>query len=231
MNDKVTAIVPAAGFGKRFGSGTNKSFHVLLNKPLFVWGLEVFEEIEEITEVIPVIKEHEMEQAAELFKKYKLSKIRRIAPGGEERQDSVYHGLRLIEGKTDVVLIHDGARPLIDKATVVRALNSLDGVDGVVVGVPVIDTIKETENQIVKKTLRREGLWAAQTPQVFVCDSVVKAYKKAMEEKFYSTDDSALVERINGRIKIVMGSYENIKITTPEDVRLAELVLGKRMKG
>ena len=118
MKENVVAIVPSAGLGKRFGPGTNKPFHPLLDKPLIVWALEVFQKIDEIKEVIPVLKEPDMEEGVELFERYNLSKIRRIVPGGKERQDSVYNGLKAVRGKADIVLIHDGARPLIDQGTV-----------------------------------------------------------------------------------------------------------------
>ncbi len=230
MKENVIAIVPAAGFGTRFGPGTNKPFHLLLDKPLIVWCLEVLEALSEIREIIPVLKEQDMETGAEIFDRYGLSKVKRIAPGGKERQDSVYHGLQLLRGKTDLVLIHDGARPLIDGKIVKTTIRNASGFDGVVVGVPVKDTIKEVQDGFVKKTLKRETVWAIHTPQLFLYDSLMRAYEKAMEEKFYSTDDSALVERIGGRVKVIMGAYSNMKITTPEDVPVAELLLKDRGK-
>jgi 2-C-methyl-D-erythritol 4-phosphate cytidylyltransferase len=230
MNLKVTVIVPAAGLGKRFGSGTNKPFHPLLGKPLIVWSLEVFQQIDAITEVIPVLKDSDMELGISLFEEYTLTKVKRIAPGGKERQDSVYNGLRLLKDGTDTVLIHDGARPLVDSGMVDTVLQQISGFDGVIAGVPVKDTIKEVEDSIVKSTLRRETMWAIQTPQLFLYDPIMKAYSRAMEEKFYSTDDSALLERRGGRIKVVMGSYSNIKVTTPEDIALAERILKERGK-
>ena len=230
MREKVIAIVPGAGLGKRFGPDTNKPFHVLLGKPLIVWTLEVFESIGEVHEVIPVLKAPDMEAAIELFEQYGLSKIRRIAPGGRERQDSVYNALKLIKDSADLVLIHDGARPLIDSEIVRNVLQNISGFDGVVVGVPVKDTIKEVADNIVKRTLKRETLWAIQTPQVFIQRTLVKAYHAAMEEKFYSTDDAALLERSGGKVKIIMGSYSNIKVTTPEDIPLAEHFLKEKGK-
>jgi 2-C-methyl-D-erythritol 4-phosphate cytidylyltransferase len=225
MKDTMIAIVPAAGFGTRFGAGTNKPFHPLLGKPLIVWSLELLETIDEVKEVIPVLKEQDMDRGIEVFERYGLSKIRRIAPGGKERQDSVYHGLSLLKGKADKVLIHDGARPIIDGGTVRMTMKSFTGFDGVVVGVPVKDTIKEVQDDIVKRTLRRDTIWAIQTPQLFLYSTLMKAYEKAFEEGFYSTDDSALVERNGGKVRVVMGSYANIKVTTPEDVPMAELLL------
>lgn len=228
MKEKVIAIVPAAGLGKRLGPDTNKPFQRLLDIPLLIWPLMVFEAIETISEIIPVIKEVDMERVAGLFEEYKLSKIKRIAPGGKERQDSVYHGLKLIDDGADIVVIHDGGRPLVAKDIVLKAIDNIEGFDGVIVAVPVKDTIKKAENDIVKKTLKRDTLWAVQTPQVFRYNSIMKAYEKAMADKFYATDDSALIERLGGTVKIIMGSYDNIKVTTPEDIPVAEILLKKR---
>ena len=228
MKQSIVAIVPAAGLGVRFGPGTNKPFHTLLGKPLIIWSLEVFEKIPEIREIIPVLKEPDLETGVALFEQYRLWKVRRIAPGGKERQDSVYNGLRLIKGAADMVLIHDGARPLVDSSMVRDALGGIPGVDGVVAGVPVKDTLKEVENSLVKRTLKRERLRAVQTPQLFLYDSLMRAYERAMEERFYATDDAALVERNGGKVKVVRGSYANIKVTTAEDIPIAEQLLRER---
>lgn len=227
MIDDVVAIIPAAGLGKRFGKESNKAFANLRDKPIILWTLEVFESIDLISEIVPVFKEEEMEAGRQLIEGAGLSKVKRIAAGGKERQDSVYSGLNLIGKQADTILIHDGVRPLIERAVIEKAIKQLKGFDGVIVGVPVKDTIKEIRSQhdevLVKKTLKRDTLWAAQTPQVFKYSSLIRAYKKAMAEGFYSTDDSAIVERYGGKVNAVMGSYTNIKITTPEDLYIADL--------
>lgn len=156
-------------------------------------------------------------------------------------RDSVRNGLDLIEDKDCIVLIHDAARPLIQKDLIINALwelphipftpalkageEAFNAYDGVILGVPLKDTIKEASDKVVHKTLKRDALWAVQTPQLFHFRSILRAYEKAPEEGCYATDDSALVEKYGGRIKIVMGSYENIKITTPEDLLIAEALL------
>jgi len=236
--EKVVAIVPAAGLGKRFGPGTNKPFQSLSGKPIIVWSLEILEAVVDIAEIIPVLKNEDMEQGAKVFEENSLSKIKKIAPGGRERQDSVYNGLKLIEDKNCLVLIHDGVRPLIERDLIERTIKELKDSDGVVTGVPLKDTIKEVQSSefgvqneiIIKKTLNRNVLWAIQTPQVFPYNRLFTAYEKAMKEGFYSTDDAALVERYGGRIKVVMGSYKNIKITTPEDLAIAEFLLSRQVK-
>ena len=222
------AIVPAAGVGKRFGEGTNKPFELLAGKPLMLWAIETLEGLPEVAEIIPVVKEDHMERAVELFERHNISKVKRIAPGGRERRDSVFHGINLIEDGKSVVLIHDGARPLTEPHVVQYALRELKDCDGVVVGVPVKDTIKEVADGVVTTTLQRDKLWAVQTPQIFFYETLRRAYERAAVDLFYSTDDSALVERYGGIIKVVMGSYTNIKITTPGDMLVAEQFLSMR---
>jgi 2-C-methyl-D-erythritol 4-phosphate cytidylyltransferase len=237
---RIVAVVPAAGVGQRFGPGTSKQLLSLGGKPLVVRPLEVLQSVPEIVEIIPVLRVQDMELVRQMFEEYGLSKIKKIAVGGKERQDSVYHGLKLA-GKADFVLIHDGVRPLIDRGLIERAIEALiagsapfadgggesilSGLDGVVVGVPVKDTIKEAEDGTVKRTLKRSALWAIQTPQLFPYRRLLSVYEKAMQEGFYSTDDSALVEHYGGKIGVVMGSYSNLKVTTPEDLYMAEFLL------
>jgi 2-C-methyl-D-erythritol 4-phosphate cytidylyltransferase len=229
VKEGIIAIVPSAGVGKRFGDGTNKPFELLGGKPLMLWAIETLGSLPEITEIIPVVKEDNMESAAELFELYNVRKVKRIAPGGRERQDSVYHGINLVEDKRSVVLVHDGARPLIEPHVVRYALKELKDCDGVVVGVPVKDTIKEVRDGIIRKTLQRDVLWAVQTPQIFRYGTILQAYERAAGDSFSSTDDSSLVEQYGGKVKMVMGSYTNIKITTPGDLLIAEQFLRMRM--
>ena len=225
MKHNVIAIVPAAGIGRRYGEGTNKPFETLGNKPLLIWAIETLQSLPEITEIIPVVKEPDIEPCRRLFEEYAITKVRRIVPGGRERQDSVFRGLSIIEDRQSLVLVHDGVRPLIDRSVIRKALRQLEGYDGVVVGVPLKDTVKEVHEGLVRKTPPRDLLWAVQTPQIFHYQSLHDAYEKAMAASFYATDDSALVEQNGGRIKMVQGSYTNIKVTTPEDIYIAEVLL------
>lgn len=227
----VVAIVPAAGRGERFSPGANKPFAGLLGKPLFCWALEALEASGEVAEIIPVLKEEDMEEGARMVEEFSLSKVKRIALGGRERQDSVLSALRLVEGSSPVVLVHDGARPMLDAALIQRTLRGLPGYDGAVAAVLPKDTIKEAdETGVVANTLQRHLLRAVQTPQVFPYNTIMDAYLRAEKEGFRSTDDSALVERQGGRVNLVEGSYENIKITTAEDMDIAELLLRRRLK-
>lgn len=222
------AIVPAAGLGRRFGDGTKKPFITLRGRPLVVWTLQALAAVPEISEIIPVIKDEDMDLAVSVLEQHGVPKVRRIAPGGKERQDSIFHGLKLIKGFTGAVVVHDGVRPLIEPGTVQEALRQLTDCDGVVVGVPVKDTIKELDNGLVVRTLRRDILWQAQTPQIFRYGTLLSAYERACGENFYATDDAALVERYGGRVRMVAGSYTNLKITTPEDVQVAEAFMAMR---
>ncbi len=237
QQEKVVAIVPAAGIGKRFGSGMNKTLHKISGKPLIAWSLQVLESVEEVAEIIPILKIEDMEMSIGIFEQYEITKIKKVAPGGKERQDSVYNGLKLIENEDCIVLIHDGVRPLIEKYLVKNIIRQMSEImsnqekyDGIILGVPLKDTIKVSAGDIVKKTLKRDSLWAIQTPQVFPYEKIIKAYEKAMKERFYATDDAALIEKYKGRIKIMMGSYANIKITTPEDLAIGEFFLSKKEK-
>jgi 2-C-methyl-D-erythritol 4-phosphate cytidylyltransferase len=239
-DNKVVALVPAAGIGKRFGADKKKPFFVIAGKPIIIWSLELLQSISEIDEIIPVVKEDDIMTAAELIEEYVISKVKQIMPGGKERQDSVYNGLQAVLDSGSVVLIHDGGRPFADADMIIEAIHGVDGWDGVVTGVPVKDTIKEAgpcsqdsgaDETIVRRTLERDVLYAIQTPQVFPYRVIREAHEKARGERFYGTDDASLVERCGGRIKIVAGSYCNIKITTPEDIFIAEALLKIRKLG
>jgi len=233
VKKKVYAIVPSAGVGKRFGIGKNKPFFELGGKPLMVWCLEVLQSLPEIAGIIPVVKEDDLLATGELIEKHRIRKVRRIVPGGPERQDSVYNGLKAIDDDKALVLIHDGGRPFADREMFLNALKLIATCDGVIAAVRVKDTIKEViaaprgskEAPQVRQTLNRDLLYAVQTPQVFSYRTIRDAHEKARKEKYYGTDDAALVERCGGKIMISEGSYRNIKITTPEDIYIAEALL------
>jgi len=238
---KVVALLPSAGQGKRLrpdaqpegvGGGIKKPFLSLGGRPILAETIERFHSISYITEIIPIIQESDMEFCLEgIVERYGFNKIKRIAPGGHERQDSVYNGLKLVDPKTTLVLIHDGVRPFIRSDLIEEAITTALEGDGVVLGLPVKETIKEVaDDRSVKRTYKRDCLWSIQTPQVFHYRIILEAYERAYRDNFYSTDDASLVERIGGKIKVIMGSYDNIKITTHEDLQLGEIIL-RRQKG
>lgn len=236
---RVVAIVPAAGLGTRFGAERNKPLFPLLDKPLVIWTLEALATCPEISEIVPVFKEEDIESGRALIRDCGIAKVKNCVMGGRERQDSVLNALRSIEG-ADVAVIHDGARPMVDHEMISRALQALEDADGAVAGVPVKDTIKAVRREkaedraqnpegevVIERTLDRSLLWAIQTPQVFRYDRIREAYEKAGAEGFYATDDAALMERYGGKVRVVMGSYRNIKVTTPEDITIAEAFLSR----
>lgn len=223
----VSVIVAAAGMSNRMGSKINKQFIALDGKHILAHTIEKFEKCRYVDEIIIVSKEEEIEYCRkEIVKKYKFNKVTNVVRGGNERQDSVYNGILALDERADIVLTHDGARPFV------KIENIEDGIKGVVeygacvIGVPVTDTIKVVgEDKNIDSTPKRNLLWAAQTPQCFFKEVLIKGYEMAIEDGFLGTDDSSMVERIGYNVKMIMGSYENIKITTPEDIILAESLI------
>jgi 2-C-methyl-D-erythritol 4-phosphate cytidylyltransferase len=228
---KVVALLPSAGPGKRIGKGVKKPFLSIGDRPILAETIERVHAVGHITEIIPILQESDMELCLEkIVERYRFHKIKRIAPGGHERQDSVYNGLKFVDPRTDLVLIHDGVRPFVTSDLIEEVITSALEEDGAVVGVPVKETIKEVGHDgFVKRTPPRNYLWSIQTPQVFHYRIIFEAYETAYRDNFYSTDDASLVERIGGNVKVIMGSHDNIKITTPEDLILGEIIL-KRQK-
>jgi len=228
MKEEIIAIVPSAGVGRRLCSSEKKPFVRLAGIPLLVHTLKSLQKVKSITEIIPSIGKEDFKRGFKLIEDFRLTKIRRLAIGGRERQDSVYNALRLIE-KADLVLIHDGARPLITSELVEKVLTTImdeEDIDGVIPGLLLRETIKEIGDKgFVLSTKDRGRYRAVQTPQVFHFDILKRAYKSAYEDGFYATDDSALVERIGGKIKVIEGDPFNIKVTTREDLKMAEYLL------
>jgi len=226
MPRRVIAVVPAAGSGVRFGPGANKTFSPLLDKPVLVWTLKALASAPDIDEIIPVLKEQDIDECRRLVEEHGISKVKRIVPGGAERQDSVRNGLSAIDDDEAIVLVHDGVRPLVDASLIEKIIQGIEGYDGCVCAVAPKDTIKETSpDGTIASTPPRDKLIAVQTPQAFRRVTLMGAYAKADAEGFRTTDESALVERAGGRVNVVEGSYRNIKITTPEDMLVAELFM------
>jgi 2-C-methyl-D-erythritol 4-phosphate cytidylyltransferase len=227
---KVTALIPAAGMGKRMGKTVAKQFLPLGDKPMLAHTLLAFQRTPEIDEIIPILSEEDMESCLrEVIERYHITKVKTLVVGGKERQDSVFHGLQKIGKETAVVLVHDGVRPFVTPEMIGEAAGLAKKGECIAVGVPIKDTIKEVDdNKIVRRTLERARLWAIQTPQAFPVRVLKHAYEESQKHKIFGTDDSTLVERAGGTVRVIMGSYENIKITTPEDLILAEEILRRR---
>ncbi len=226
---KVVAVVPSAGKGERMGQ--KKEFLLFGGKAILAHTLQPLENHSQISEIILVVDEKSVEKCKkEVVEKYGFKKVKEVIVGGKERQDSVYNGLKKVTKDCDIVLIHDGARPFLTEDLITRSIEGAEKHKAAVVAAPCIDTIKfaQKEKDMALETLDREYLWMAQTPQTFRYEIILKAYQKAEEENFRGTDDASLVERMGTPVKIVRGSYDNIKITTPQDLILAEAILAKR---
>jgi 2-C-methyl-D-erythritol 4-phosphate cytidylyltransferase len=228
---KVTAVIPAAGRGERMKSEVHKLFLPLLDRPVLAHTLDVFEACAIIDDIIVVLSDDVIEQCtAEIVDAFGYHKVVKIVPGGERRQDSVYNGLMAIGGECDVVVIHDGARPFVMTELIERSVEFCTDYKAVITAVPPKDTIKRGENGFVFSTLDRSRLWSVQTPQAFQYETILKAHQRAREDLFEGTDDASLVERMGEPVKILEGSYDNFKITTSEDLYLAERIMQRRKR-
>ena len=227
---KVTALVPAAGMGRRMGRAVAKQFLPLGDKPMLAHTLLAFQRSSQIDEIIPILSEEDMEHCLkDVIEAFHITKVRTLVVGGKERQDSVYHGIQKLEKDAAVVLVHDGVRPFVTAEMIGECVELARKGECVTVGVPLKDTIKKVDDQgRILQTLDRGRLWAIQTPQAFPVKVLVKAHEESFRKKFSGTDDATLVERNGGTVRVIMGSYENIKITTPEDLILAEEIMKRR---
>ena len=219
-------VIVAAGTGSRMNMGINKQFIKLEGKEIIAYTIEKFYNNSNIEDIVVVVKEDESEFfKKEILDKYNFKNVK-IAYGGKERQDSVYNGLKLLDEKCDVVLIHDGARPFVSDKIIDKSIGEAKEHKAIVVGVPVKDTIKVIDNdKNIVDTPNRSVLWAVQTPQTFDYNILIDAYKDAFKNKFYGTDDAMLVERIGYKVKMLEGSYNNIKMTTQEDLNIGSQIL------
>jgi len=214
---KNVAIVCGAGRGERFGG--DKVFTTLWGKPIFYWSLRAFEEHPEIDEIVAVVRAESIQRMKEFCKRYNFKKVRHVISGGETRMESVRKGLQAVEDDC-LVLIHDAARPALTKGLISRVLHAYsDNIDGVVPIIRPVDTVKETIDSLVKKTLNRSNLALVQTPQVFLASTLKRAYSVVKE---IVPDDASAVEASGGTIVTVQGEPFNIKITIKEDLLILE---------
>jgi len=221
----VGAVVVAAGNSSRMG-GVDKIFALLLGLPLIAFTLDQLESFPPVTEVALVLSPDSQERGRELVQRRGYHKVQRICPGGPRRQDSVRRGLESLS-PCQWVIVHDGARPCLDQSVLRRGLAAAAESGAAVAGVPVKDTIKVVSPQnFVVSTPDRETLWAAQTPQVFRYDLLWDAHRRCAQPV---TDDAAMVESLGHPVQMFLGSYENFKVTTSEDLALAEAILRSRM--
>lgn len=225
-----TAIVLAAGSGKRMETKVHKQYLLMGGKPVLYYSLRAFEDSKRIDEIILVCGAGEEDYCRkEIVEKYGISKARKIIPGGAERYDSVWNGLK--ETKEGYVYIHDGARPFVDEEIIERAYECVSEHHACVAGMPSKDTVKIADSgNIVTATPDRSSVWIVQTPQVFDTELIRKAYALLMEKDEISVTDDAMVaeQMLGASVRLFYGSYENIKITTPEDLEIAEVFLKRK---
>ena len=227
---KKSALVLAGGRGKRMGSSISKQFIEINNKPIIYYTLKAFKEFKDIDEIIVVLPEDEIEYFKEnIINKYDL-KIDKIVEGGKERQDSVYNGLKSLKD-CEIVLIHDGARPFVSKDIVRKGIGFAKKFGACAPGVIPKDTIKiKQKNNFSKQTPNRDDLCAVQTPQCFNYDLIMKCHEKIKQKNITVTDDTMVVECFEEKVYLFDGEYTNIKITTPEDLILAEWMIKQKDK-
>jgi 2-C-methyl-D-erythritol 4-phosphate cytidylyltransferase len=227
------AIVAAAGRGTRMASTTSKQFLLLDDRPVLAHTLAAFEAAASIDAVIIVGKAKDIEACkTDVVEAYGFTKVTNYVIGGHHRQDSVNNALKLLPSDAVTVVVHDGARPLVTPELIDRAVAETKHWPAVIPGIPVKDTIKRvTTGEVVEYTIDRGQMWAIQTPQAFKADVLIHAHRVAKQAKFYGTDDATLVEKINHPIRVIPGSEENIKITTPIDLIIAEAIVRARRQG
>lgn len=220
---KTGVVIVGAGSSQRMG--TDKVFMSLAGRPLLAWSVDVCQRCELVDQIVIVLNKNKLNLGRRLVAEMGWSKVVEVCLGGDRRQDSVRQGLGKLRG-CDWVLIHDGARPFLTLDLIDDGLKTAQATGSAVAAVPVKDTVKlGGSDLIVGGTLNRQELWAVQTPQVFRFDIITEAHEQVGSDV---TDDASMVEQLGYKVKLYMGSYDNIKITTPEDLALAELIAGKK---
>jgi 2-C-methyl-D-erythritol 4-phosphate cytidylyltransferase len=216
-------VIAGAGVSQRMG--VDKVFVSLAGKPLLAWSVDVCQSCELVDQIVIVLHETKLDLGRRLVAERGWSKVVEVCLGGERRQDSVRHGLSKLKG-CDWVVVHDGARPFLTLELIHDGLEAAQGTGAAVAAVPVKDTVKLGGSDLmVRETLNREELWAAQTPQVFRFDIITKAHEQIKDDV---TDGASMIEQMGYKVKLYMGSYGNIKITTPEDLDLAEIIARRK---
>lgn len=216
-------IILAAGLGTRMGKP--KAFLPLLDKPILLYSMEIFEQSRSIDYFGVVARVEDVSGVQHLVEKYGIKKCRFVVPGGKERQDSVTLGMAKLSGDVRLVVVHDAARPLLTMEMLTAVIRATKEKNAAMVAIPATDTVKRVSDGYATQTFDRKELWFAQTPQAFQYDLFKEALDKANAEGFYGTDCASLVERIGTPVYIFPGSKENFKITTPLDKTVAELIL------
>src|SRR3989338_1590509 len=224
------AIIVAAGKSKRMNNDVNKIFLPLLGKPVIYYSIKEFQDCSCIDEITIAAQKNDIKKIEEIKKQFNFYKIKDIIEGGNERQDSVYNGLKsLINAKNeDVIVVHNGSNPLVKEGEIVECIESAKKYGAAVVGFPLKDTIKKIDDEFVEKTIDRKDVYQIQTPQAIKYGIFLEAFKNAKIKNLRMTDDVSLVEAIGRKVRIVPCSHENIKITTKDDLDIAEAIMMKK---
>lgn len=226
---KVSAIIPAAGSGERFGE--EKQFKLLSGRPLFFHTLKLFLQSDYIDEIIVAVPSANVDSNHRDVLSMSAGKPVKVVAGGTRRQDSVKNGIDVSDSDSTLVCVHDAARPFVTEDLIQRSISACEFADGAVVGIPSKDTVKFSENGLVKETLDREKIWLAQTPQCFHKNKLLQALYYAETENLTGTDESALMEAMGFSIKLVEGDSNNFKITTKDDWIRADIVAVRQAQG
>lgn len=225
-NTKTSAIIPAAGSGRRLNNKQKKQYIEIWDKPLLFYPLDAFHKSEKVDEIVVVAPGSDIKYTREdIVDKYSFGKVKCVVEGGSERQDSVKAGFQNISRDTDIVVIHDAARPVINTGLIERVILSAIENGCAISAVPVTDTLKMAVNGIVRNTFPRENFWRSQTPQAFRYEVLFECYEKKLDEEAVFTDEAQIAEYAGFVVSIVEGSEQNIKITDTNDFKLAEFLL------
>lgn len=226
---KVGVVIPAAGSGKRMGSSVNKQFLLLAGKPVLAYTVEVFQSSPFVEEIVIVGAKEDLPLISGLVKTHTYSKVAKITVGGAIRQASVYTGVKALSAEIGRVVVHDGARPLLTLEVFHRFLANAQGFPAAITAIPLKDTVKRVDdNGWVRETPVRDTLRAVQTPQLFDRHVLLDAHEQAMAKGFVGTDDASILEWLGYPVKVLAGAEENIKVTTPQDLWLAERIIEVR---
>jgi len=223
---KCSAVIAAAGQGERMGAGINKMFMTMLDKPLIYYTLNTFEQCDSVDEIVIVTREEDIIPMRDIAENFGIYKVSKIVAGGDTRQQSVRRGIEEVNESAEIILIHDGARPFVTNDELESLIDETYVTGACALGTKVKDTIKRVGGEnIITETPERDNLRAVATPQAFNAAMIKEAHRRAEEDGFCGTDDCALAERLGVKVKIIECSYNNIKITTPEDVYVGEKIL------
>ena len=227
MNSRVCTLIPAAGKGSRMAHSVKKPYLKLAEQPILAHTIQRFEQNTAVDAIFIIVDEADFNECRKtVLEPYSFTKVQELVAGGETRQMSVYNGIRALSTDVDFVIVHDGVRPFVTDETIFACLTAADACGAAAAAMPVKDTIKVADaNGFIVETPAREQLWAVQTPQVFRKSLLEEAHRTAQKRQLAGTDDAALVEQLGFPVKLVKGSYANLKITTPVDLQVAETLL------